>query len=86
MRTWVQFLGLLNGLRIQHCRELGCRLQTLAWIGHCCGCGGVGRPAAIAPIRPLAWERPYAMGAALKRQKRKRKEKRKEKKIFKKVQ
>ena len=27
------------------------------------------RPVAIAPIRPLAWEPPYAAGAALKRQK-----------------
>jgi len=27
------------------------------------------RPAAIAPIRPLAWEYQYAAGAALKRQK-----------------
>ena len=27
------------------------------------------RPAATAPIRPLAWEPPYAMGVALKRQK-----------------
>ena len=27
------------------------------------------RPAAIAPIRPLAWEPPYAMGVALKRPK-----------------
>ena len=34
------------------------------------------RLAAVAPIIPLAWETPYAMGAALKRQKRK---KRKEK-------
>ena len=25
------------------------------------------RPAAIAPIRPLAWEPPYATGAALKK-------------------
>ena len=25
------------------------------------------RPAAVAPIRPLAWELPYAMGVALKR-------------------
>ena len=24
------------------------------------------RPAAVAPIRPLAWELPYAVGAALK--------------------
>ena len=29
------------------------------------------RPAAIAPDRPLAWEPPYAMGLALKRQKTK---------------
>ena len=28
------------------------------------------RPAATAPIRPLAWEPPYAAGAALKRQKK----------------
>ena len=27
------------------------------------------RPAATAPIQPLAWEPPYAMGTALKRQK-----------------
>ena len=32
---------------------------------------------AIAPIRPLAWEPPYAMGAALKRQKDKKKKKKK---------
>ena len=32
-------------------------------------------PAAAAPIGPLAWNLPYATGAALKRQKRKRKEK-----------
>ena len=30
------------------------------------------RPAAVALIQPLAWEHPYAMGAALKRQKKKR--------------
>ena len=28
------------------------------------------RPAAVAMIRPLAWEFPYAVGAALKRQKK----------------
>ena len=32
------------------------------------------RLAAVALIRPLAWEPPYAMGAALKRQKEKKKE------------
>ena len=31
------------------------------------------RSAAIPPIRPLAWEPPYAVGAALKRQKQKTK-------------
>ena len=33
------------------------------------------RPAAIAPIRLLDWEPPYAAGAGLKRQKKKKKEK-----------
>ena len=32
------------------------------------------RPAAITPIRPLAWETPYAMGVALKRKKKKKEE------------
>ena len=31
------------------------------------------RPAAAAPIEPLAWEFPYAVGAALKRPKKKEK-------------
>ena len=30
------------------------------------------RPAAVALIRPLAWEPPYAMGVALKSQKKKK--------------
>ena len=34
------------------------------------------RPAAIAPIQPLAWELPYATDVALKRQKKKKKKKR----------
>ena len=33
------------------------------------------RLAAVAPIRPLAWEHPYAMGAALKKAKRPKKKK-----------
>ena len=37
------------------------------------------RLAAVALIRPLAWESPYAMGAALKRQKTKNKNKNKQK-------
>ena len=32
-------------------------------------------PTAVAPIRPLAWEPPHAMGAALKRPKEKKKSK-----------
>ena len=35
---------------------------VLLWLHH--------RPAATAPIRPLAWESPYAVGAPLKRQKK----------------
>ena len=31
------------------------------------------RPAAVAPIHPLAWELPYAAGTALKKQKEKKK-------------
>ena len=30
------------------------------------------RPAAVALIRPLAWEPPYAMGVALKKKKKKK--------------
>ena len=37
------------------------------------------RLAAVALIRPLAWEPPYAVGAALKRQKGKKKKKKKKK-------
>ena len=35
--------------------------------------------AAIAPIRPLVWELPYATGVALKSQKKKKKKKKKKK-------
>ena len=35
------------------------------------------RPEAAAPVQPLAWELPYAVGVALKRQKEKKKEKKK---------
>ena len=44
-------------------------------------CYGSGiRPAAIAPIQPLAQELPYAMVESLKRQKKKRKRKEEEEK------
>ena len=35
------------------------------------------RPVATAPIQPLAWEPPYAMGAALENAKRQKKKKKK---------
>ena len=38
------------------------------------------RPAASAPIQPLAWESPDAMGVVLKRQKKKKDKKKKERK------
>ena len=52
-------------------------------VGPSCGLGlallGVwDRPAATAPIQPLAWEPPCAAGAALKRQKRQKKKEEKE--------
>ena len=37
------------------------------------------RPAAVAPIQPLAWEPPYATGAALKRQEQTNKKPQKQK-------
>ena len=43
----------------------------MLWLWH--------RPAATAPIRPLAWERPYAEGAALKKTKDRKKKKKKKK-------
>jgi len=39
------------------------------------------RPAAVAPIRPLAWEPPYAVGAALKKQETKKKREREREKL-----
>ena len=39
------------------------------------------RPAAVALIRPLAWEFPYAVGVALKRPKKERKKERKKEKV-----
>ena len=38
------------------------------------------RPAAVALIRPLAWEPPYAKSAALERKKKKKKKKERKKK------
>ena len=63
----VRSLASRSGLRIQHCRELWCvgrrRSLDLAWLWLWC------RLAAVVPIQLLACELPYALGAALKKQK-----------------
>ena len=56
---------------------VGCRHSSdlaLLWLWH--------RPAAVALIRPLAWEPPYPMGAALKRQKDQKQKNKKYSAIF----
>ena len=70
-------LGLAQWVRDPACSELWCRLQTcgvgcrhglelvLLWLWY--------RPVTMAPIRPLAWEPPYATDVALKRPKKKKK-------------
>ena len=83
MRLWVLSLASLSGLRIQHCR-VSCGVDRrcgsdpmLLWLWH--------RPVATAPISPLAWEPPYASGAALektKRQKKRRKGKKRKSKLI----
>ena len=53
---------------------VGCRRGSdlaLLWLWHWL--------VATAPIRPLAWEPPYAVGVAPKREKRQKKKKEKEK-------
>ena len=55
--------------------SVGCRRSSdlaLLWLWY--------KPAAVALIRPLAWDPPYAAGAALKRQKRPKKKKKKKEK------
>ena len=59
--------GLAQWVKDPHCCELGCRVPDAARIG---GSDPVllwlwCRPVAAAPIRPLAWELPYAEGATL---------------------
>ena len=67
LRLWVQSLAPLSGLRIQHCCELWCGLQTR--LGSCVAVA-VARLVATAPIRSLTWEPPYALEAALKKDKK----------------
>ena len=50
----------------------GIRDLVLLWLWH--------RLTAATPIQPLAWERPYAEGLALKGQKKKKKKEKKKKK------
>ena len=55
--------GLTPWLRIQHCYELWSKSQMRL---RSCVATAVQWLAAAAPIQPLAWERPYAMGLALR--------------------
>ena len=48
------------------------QIHTLLWLWR--------RLVTIAPIRPLDWESPYAMGTALEKAKRQKKKKRKKEK------
>ena len=66
MRMRVRSLPLLRELRIRHCHKLQRRLQM--WLR-----SGVAMAAATAVIQLLAWELPYATGAALKRKEKKKK-------------
>ena len=72
----VQTLASLSGLRIWGCYEL--------WCSHRCGSDPVllwlwRRLVPTAPIRPLTWESPYAVGVALKKAKRQKKKRPKHK-------
>ena len=63
MRLRVWSLALLSVLRIQHCHELWCRLQMQ--LG-----SHIAVALATALIRPLAWEPPNAVEAALEKAKK----------------
>ena len=67
MKMHVRSLALLSGSGISIAMScgVGCRCgldPALLWLWS--------RPVATAPIRPLAWEPPYASGAALNKAKR----------------
>ena len=69
MRMQIQSLALL----------IGSGIAVSCGVGHGCGSDLAllwYRLAAPAPVGPLAWELPYAMGAALKKAKKKKKLKR----------
>ena len=68
--------GSIPGLTqwVKDCLELWCKSQTQ--LGSCIAVA-VASLAAVAPIRPLAWEPLYAAGAALEKTKRPKKKKKK---------
>ena len=59
--------GLAQWVKDAALPELWCRLQTQ--LGSCIAVA-LGRAVAAALIRPLAWESPYALGAALEKTKK----------------
>ena len=65
---WVRSLALLSRLRIWRCPGLWCRSQMQLGSG------------IDMVIRPLAWEPPYAVSAALEKTKKKKKKKKERKK------
>ena len=72
MRTQVQSLASLSGLRIWPCCELWCKFQTKLGSHVAVAMAmAVCRLAAAAPIQPLAWEPLCAMGVTLKRKDKK---------------
>ena len=62
LAQWVKWLGVAVSCDVGRRRSLDLALRRLCH-----------RPAAVALIWPLAWEFPYAAGAALKRTKKKKK-------------
>ena len=64
LAQWVKRSGIAMSCDVGCIRGLD---PALLWLWH--------RPAAMAPIRPLAWEPPYAMGAAQEMAKSQKKKK-----------
>ena len=73
----VRSLASLSGLRMRRCHELWCRLPTQLRSSIAVAVAQVGGYSS-ASIRSLAWEPPYATGAAVEKTKRRKKEGRKE--------
>ena len=80
-KTWSSCCGAVE-MNLTRNHEIACSIPGLAhwvkdlallWLWH--------RPAAVAPVRPLAWEPPYASSATLKK-KAKKDQKNKQKKNY----